>query len=75
MADADRPDPLAKPPTGLPEADAAHLARRWSTMDQSERGGVYSLRDEAAHAQHRLRVAIYADVIREEMQRREREGR
>lgn len=75
MADDDRPDPLAHPPAGLPPADAAHLAARWHMMDRSERGGVYSLRDEAAHAQHRLQVAIYADVIRAEAERRAQEAR
>lgn len=75
MADTDPPDPLAHPPTGLPPELAAHLAGRWSTMDRSERGGVYVLREESAHANHRPRAAVYADVIRAEYERRAREGR
>lgn len=44
---------------------AAHCAARWPHMDAAERGAVEHLVREHADTARRLRVAVWADRIRE----------
>lgn len=44
---------------------AAHAAARWPHMDAAERGAVQHLVREHSDAVRRLRVAVWADRIRE----------
>ena len=46
-------------------AAAAHCAARWHRMDAAERGAVQHLVREHSDAVRRLRVAVWADRIRE----------
>ena len=43
---------------------AAHAAARWPHMDAAERGAVAHLVREHADTARRLRVAVWADVLR-----------
>lgn len=45
-------------------ATAAHCAARWSRMDAAERGAVEHLVREHSDAARRVRVAVWADVMR-----------
>ncbi len=46
-------------------ATAAHCAARWPRMDEAEWGAVEHLVREHSDAVRRLRVAVWADRIRE----------
>ncbi len=46
-------------------AAAAHCAARWPRMDAAERGAVEHLVREHSDAARRVRVAVWADRLRE----------
>lgn len=58
-------DRLRKALAAIDPATAAHCAARWPHMDAAERGAVEHLVREHGDTARRLRVAVWADRIRE----------
>ena len=56
---------LYKALAAIDTALAAHCAARWPHLDAAERGAVEHLVREHADTARRLRVAVWADRIRE----------
>lgn len=56
---------LHKALAAIDPAAAAHCAARWQRMDAAERGAVEHLVREHGDTVRRLRVAVWADVVRE----------
>ena len=56
---------LYKALAAIDPALAAHAAARWPHMDAAERGAIEHLVREHADTARRLRVAVWADRLRE----------
>lgn len=56
---------LHKALAAIDPAAAAHCAERWPRMDAAERGAVEHLVREHSDTVRRLRVAVWADRLRE----------